>query len=213
MPRKFLLGLAVAATSLACASIASATTYSIDGIVNTTANGFGSSMFHDQTNGQMNGTTLATPTNLLIGGTWNSTTGAIAFGFDVDGGSAIASGTLTLNPGRTGNGYTGLSGSLDISFSGTSQFDTITSPFVFADSFFTNPNEPNGTNFSQISLWGDLGNYSSSTCAAGAPTCVGLDLRLAISELPGAPQIPLPAPALLLLAGLGGLGLVRRKTR
>lgn len=203
MLRKILLGLAVAAAPLAFATSASATTYNIDDIVSPAGypNGFGSSVFHDQGSGQMSGGTLETPDVLSAGGTWDSTTGAISFDFTLeDGGTVSASGNLMTNAATSSIGYTGLGGSITMTFSGATNIADGMYDFQFASTFH-NP-EANGTDFSQISLWGDLGTYTSG---CSTPACMGVDMRLAISA------VPLPAPALLLLAGLGGLGLMRRK--
>ncbi|MEM1079712.1 MAG: VPLPA-CTERM sorting domain-containing protein [Pseudomonadota bacterium] len=224
MTRFTVFGLCVAAATLCAPLAASAATYNINSIVQTLGtadpypNGFGSSVFHDQTAGQMSGDvldtlTLATPT-LVAPNLWDSDTGVIGFEFNLaGGGSGTATGTLSLtNTATSSIGYQSVAGSIDITFTADSVFGATTETFVFADAFH-NP-EANGTDLSQISLWGDLDNYNSADCrTGGAATCIGIDLRLGIKEQEPLviPTVPLPAPAFLLLAGLGGLGLMRRK--
>ncbi|WP_424969944.1 VPLPA-CTERM sorting domain-containing protein [Dinoroseobacter sp. S76] len=224
MTRSLAIGLCVAAAAIAAPLAATATTYNINSIVQTIGtadpypNGFGSSVFHDQTAGQMSGgvtdtLSLAIP-SIAAPNLWDSATGDIGFTFALaGGGSGTATGTLNLTGTATSSiGYQSLAGTIDFAFSADSIFGATTQTFIFADTFH-NP-EANGTDLTQISLWGDLGNYNSADCGTGgSATCIGIDLRLGIKEQEPLviPTVPLPAPALLLLAGLGGLGLMRRK--
>ncbi len=205
MIRTKLLALPVAA--LFAASSAQAATYDITNVLDYSANGFGSSLFHDQSCGQMCGSSVADPLDAT--GSWDSVTGAISFLMNMSGGGTVTgSGTLNLSTtrGPSSIGYDGVFGSIDMKFAGVSGIADAIYSFVYRD-VFHNP-EANGTNWSQISLWGDLGNYDS-----GCPTgeyCMGGDFRFAISENTGSgaggpAPVPLPGTLGLLVLGLGGL--------
>lgn len=196
------------------AGAAAAKTYTITGVIDTVANGFGSSVFHNQNSAQMNGGAVDDPLN--ASGTWNSNTGAIDFTMDLaEGGSVTVTGNLLVNAARTSSiGSTGVytDSPLQFAFSAASQFGETIMNFSFAD-VFHNP-EANGVNDGVISLWGDNGVYDQAQygkwnlCRWSRYNCVGTDLRLEIAA------VPLPASMLLLLGGVGGLaGLRRVKTR
>ena len=192
------------------AGAVSAKTYNITGVIDTTANGFGSSVFHEQNHGQMSGSAVDDPLN--ASGTWNSDTGAISFSMDLAaGGSVAVTGNLLVNDGRTSSqGFTGVytSSPLQFAFSAASQFGETIMNFSFAD-VFHNP-EANGIKDGVISLWGDNGVFDTAQygkwnlCKYSSYNCVGTDLRLEIAA------VPLPASMLLLLGGIGGLAGMRR---
>ena len=188
---------------------AQAKTYNIDGFLDYSANGFGSSMFHAQDRSRMCCSTVADYGAMHAGGTWDSVTGDVSFGFDVvNGGTASVTGKLfqsaLVSTARTSMiGYDGIFGHLTMTFTNAYYFGSQTLTFYFEDMFFNNK-EPNGTNWEHVSLWGDLRpNGANSACSPNPDYCVGTDIRLAISE------VPLPGSAVLLLGGLIGLGATR----
>lgn len=196
------------------AGAASAKTYNITGVIDGVANGFGSSLFHDQYGGRMSGSEVDDPLN--ASGTWNSHTGAINFTMDLEqGGSVTVTGNLLVNESRISSiGSTGVytASPLQFAFSAASQFGATIMNFSFAD-VFHNP-EANGVKDGVISLWGDngvfneaqyqYGSYSYNKCGYNGYNCLGTDLRLQIAA------VPLPASMLLLLGGIGGLAGLRR---
>ena len=110
--RKRLLS-AVAALALT-ASAASATVYNITDILDGTYEGFGFSLFHGQTGGRMSGSMLEDPDVLFSGGTWDTGTGAINFGFTLAGGGSVtAAGTLSVGSAYgTGGQYLEVGGTI-----------------------------------------------------------------------------------------------------
>ena len=207
---KSLLKVVPLALVLSAGAVA-AKTYNITGVIDTTANGFGSSLFHDQNYGQMSGSMVDDPLN--ASGTWNSNTGAISFTMDLAyGGSVSVTGNLLVsNRAPSSIGYTGVytASPLQFAFSAASQFGSTVMNFSFAD-VWHNP-EANGFGNGMISLWGDNGMFSQlynpyygNTCKYYQNKRLGTDLRLEISA------VPLPASMGFLLAGLGGLFGVRR---
>lgn len=190
-----------------------AKTYNITGILDPAGfpNGFGSSVFHDQTSGQMNGATIDDPLDAI--GTWDSMTGDISFTMNLNGGGSVSvTGALLKSnraPSVSSAGFKGVytATPLQFSFSGDSQFNGASMSFTFAD-VWHNP-EANGYTNELISLWGDNGEFATqgkSGCQ-NSGECLGADLRLAIAA------VPLPAPIALLLTALAGLFGLRRFRR
>ncbi|MEM9128712.1 MAG: VPLPA-CTERM sorting domain-containing protein, partial [Pseudomonadota bacterium] len=166
--------------------------------------GFGSSLIHDQTGGAMSGGVVAR-FDSGVTGTYDSVTDIIEFSGSISLGSDTSTfdafGTLSDSASRTD----GLFGSITFTFMGD-LFDGLMMAFDFADQTFTSGGEPNGyaSNGTEdfIALWGDNGMFAGQDCAG--QECLGMDLRLAIEP------VPLPAAGLLLLAGIGGLGAMRK---
>ena len=126
-----------------------------------------------------------------------------------------------MNTSLTSGSLIGISGYLDIVFSGAANIIDGAYHFVFADWLMGGVGAPNSFDSSNewISLWGDLDNdqvagydYRMLECSPtynqsiGAPysTCIGADLRLQLAP------IPLPAGLVLLLTGLGGFAGLRQ---
>jgi hypothetical protein len=202
------LFLCTTAATLAFATASSAAIFSIDSILQGSDNGFGYSVFHDQTSHRMNGNHIEDPTTLDAGGFWNSDTGKISFSFNLDGaGTVEAKGNLASNAMGIGN-ISGLNGFIDMTFAGAANIADGIYRFIFDAALYT----VDGANSydsgdNHISLWGDLGNYSRQGCRDAQTTCIGADLRLQLGdELNEEPQpVPLPAGGILLLTALGGL--------
>ena len=189
-------------------SAAQAATYSVDGLLNYSANGFTTSVVHSQdANGDMSGSVFGTfSPSVAPGGIWQMN-GDIAF-----------SGTiLGVDYAVTGNIDTSGGGSLSFDFDQTDSFslsgmatkDAYRAAFFASDHTFNFDGSlamgpANSFDGNIISLWGDTGTCSSSDPATSTGTCYGIDLRIAVSE------IPLPASALLLGVALGGLSAFRR---
>lgn len=205
---KKLSAVSVLALTLTAGSAGAATyniTAMLDGV--DSAAGFGFSTIHSQSSGKMGGSIInnLNPSSFVVG-TWNSISGAISFGANLfSGGSFSATGDIDTNALGAGT-TTGVGGYIDMTFAGVVGIADNTYHFIFDDWLKnTAPNAPNGFNSATnyISLWGDLGNYSSANCGGRLPaeTCMGMDLRLALTPA----AVPLPASILFLGAGIAGL--------
>lgn len=220
--------LAAAALALGMAStVANAATYNATSLLDgTDPNGFSYSSFHDQSIWRMSGNTVADPdASGFTGGTWDSTTGAIDFSSLLLGaGSFIATGVLNLNNSLTSGSLTGVSGYLDIAFSGATNIVDGSYHFVFADWLMGGTGAPNSYDSANnwLSLWGDLDNdnvagydyrmldcsptYNPSISSGQLSTCLGADLRIQLTPS----TVPLPAGLVLMLTGLGGFAGLRK---
>ncbi|MEL7344001.1 MAG: VPLPA-CTERM sorting domain-containing protein [Pseudomonadota bacterium] len=175
---------AAAATVLGGA--VSASTYTIDGLINISEFGFGSSLIHEQDyDNDMSGSTVAY-FDEAASGTWMHD-GSIEFTGTWNGFGYTATGNID---------QTTAGGDLTFDFESGSQFDMLT--FYFDGDL--DMGLPNSFDGQTIFLWG-----GTNTCAT-TDTCYGTDLRISVS------QVPVPASALLLLGGLGAFAAVRRKT-
>ncbi len=183
--------IAAAAALLATATFGHAATYKVDGLINSSAGGFGSSLIHEQDyDNDMSGSQVLNKFDEAVdaGGYWNHD-GSIGFsgtwnsyGYDAVGNidQSNATGSLTFN------------------FESGAIFDTLTFYFAALDM----NGLPNSFKDGVLNLWG-----GTNTCSGG-DDCYGIDLRVGMSP------VPLPAPALMLLAGIAALGGLRaRKTR
>ncbi len=210
MKLKHIITAAALATTMV-ASSAQAITLDLTSMLSFSESGFRTSLVHDQNGnaGNMSGSTIAMFDSFLTG-TYDSDTGAIAFSGAYDGGSSYtASGNLSLSGSRTA----GVFGDILFDFTGGA-LDGESLSFNFLDQTFNddankfasgNAGGANaGLNF--IGLWGS----SCSGAVSSAPTCYGIDLRIAHDGGPNGATVPLPASAFLLLAGLGGLGATRK---
>ncbi|MEM9583312.1 MAG: VPLPA-CTERM sorting domain-containing protein [Pseudomonadota bacterium] len=204
--RNFALSVIVSASAVLAAPAAAAV-YNVTGIANGSQGGFGFSLFHDQSNHQMSGGTIATIDAEVTNGSWNSSTGAFYMDFTAGGGSISASSMNLLESGGsfTGTdsiGYNIVGGDILMTFEGVSGITdgSYTMNFVPAQQGGSIANGV-ANDFSFLNLWGDhdYGNCGNS--------CFGVDLRMQLSEVATA---PLPASALLLFAGIGGLGAMRK---
>lgn len=181
---------------------AAAAVVSLDSILNTMTGGFRTSVIHDQSRSQTSGSTVANFSSAISNGTFDTSTGALSFDGTVmlSGNSSTfsASGSLFNSMTRAN----GVFGNITFDFTG-SILNGQSITFNFADQTYTSGGQPNGyttiNGQTYIALWGDTG-YPTCT------NCLGVDLRIQYSPAP----IPLPASVGLLLAGLGGLGAVRR---
>ncbi len=224
---KFFKSVALAASLAVSAVAADAATYTINSVINSSANGFGSSLFHTQSSHRMGGSTIigfsdtATTT-----GAWSTdivgsaTSDNIYFSSQLQGGGTVdAIGFINLTSRASGKGLTGelrfnIAGAGSFSGMHTIKFDDQTfvssSGTAIANAFLGTL----GTG-GELGLWGDKGNFAHASTCNQAPdyTCVGLDLRLGVTEGGefNPPPVPLPAAGWLLLAGLGGLAATRRK--
>jgi len=209
------------------AGVAGAATYNITSVLDgTDASGFDYSMFHDQSSWRMSGNSIADPNPAgVTSGTWDSITGVISIGAQLLGaGSFVATGILNLNTSLTSGALTGISGYLDIVFTGVANIVDGTYRFTFADWLMDGSGAPNSFDSANdwISLWGDLDNdgiagydYTMRSCSprynqaigqGQLSTCLGADLRLQLTPSP----VPLPAGLVLMLTGLGGFAGLRR---
>lgn len=208
--------LALATATLLFATTAHATVYDITGIIDTTSSGFGSTLFHDQKGGQMSGSEIADPTSLISSGSWDSVTGEMDFSMNMDGGGTVsATGDIDLSARADSTlGYTGIFGTLVMTFSSVTGIADGAYTFIFRDAWH-NP-EANGFLHDQhISLWGDVtalwgdsSRYSKRYCRHNF--CMGGDFRLAITETS---PVPIPGSFGLLALGLGGLIARRRLSK
>ncbi len=206
--RKALLFCTTAAT-LTFATASNAAIFSMTDILDGSENGFGFSVFHNQTNGRMSGSHIEDPATLNAGGFWNSDTGNINFGFSLAGaGTVEAKGNLQTNA-LGGGAITGVDGFIEMTFAGAANILDGIYTFIFDEAIYSSGGANSyDSDDNHISLWGDLGNFDSYGCSHyGQQTCIGVDLRLQLGEeLNEEPQpVPLPAGGLLLLTALGGL--------
>ena len=202
--------IALSTAALLIVSAANATTYNITDTLNYGANGFGSSGFHNQVNGQMGGSYVARPSGVMAGGTWDSVTGSLAFTMNIiGGGTVIASGNLSTATSTRADstlGYDALWGYVDFAFSGVSGVADGVQNFLFRDMWHNQ--EANGVDYaSHISIWGD--NQNHPNCQTSF--CLGGDFRLAITEAPA--PIPVPATFGMLALAIGGLFGRRKLTK
>jgi len=208
------------------AGAANSATYNVTSILDGTDGGYSYSSFHDQSIWRMNGGTLADPAaGGITPGTWDSVTGAISFGSLLQGaGSFIATGVLALNNSLTSGSLTGISGYLDIVFSGATNIVDGSYHFLFDDWLMGGTGAPNSYDSANnwISLWGDIDQdgdgvydyqmlncsptYNASIGQGPQSTCIGADLRFQVSPA----VVPLPAGIVLMLTGLGGFAGLRR---
>ncbi len=180
---RYLAMAAAAATTMAGAATAS--TYTVDGLTNITAYGFGSSLIHTQADdSDMSGVTKGYFSE-AASGSWMHD-GSIEFAGTWAGYTYDAFGTIDQETAG---------GDLTFEFKGNPYFDTLT--FYFDGAL--DMGLPNSFDGDTIFLWG-----GTNTCAE-TQTCYGVDLRIEVSE------VPIPASALLLLGGLGAFAAVRRK--
>ena len=201
---KTILGAAVSAMLLA--SPVFATSYTIDGFVNSSDGGFTSTLFHEATGcNSMCGATIVTATG-TGSGTWNDTTGDISFVMDLsDGGTASVKGLLNFAglPNAT------FVGSFRTTFAGTTAL-TGTHYTMFRKQTYNAPEGVNAFQNGIIGLWGAAGGTPVWGGGLGFTNALyGADLRIKVSP------IPLPASGFLLLTALGGIGFAsrRRKTK
>ncbi|MEO1194818.1 MAG: VPLPA-CTERM sorting domain-containing protein [Pseudomonadota bacterium] len=182
------IGIAACAALLALASISKAATYSVDGLINISAQGFGSSLIHEQDyDGDMSGATVSYFDEAVSGGTW-ADTGDIDFAGTWNGFGYSATGNIDQT---TAGGF------LTFAFAPGAIYDALT--FYFDEALDMGlPNSFDGTT---AYLWG-----GTNTCA-NTGSCQGIDLRIAVSA------VPLPAPALMLLAGLAAFGGLRARQK
>ncbi len=186
--KKLLLGSVLALGAMTAA--ANAATYQIDGLINISEYGFGSSLIHEQqANGDMSGAPVAYFSETVdAGGIWEHS-GAISFSGMWNGYGYSAEGHLDQATAI---------GSITFNFAGGAQFDELTFNFEALDMGL-----PNSFDGSTAYLWGETGTCSATTDSS----CYGTDLRISVSE------VPLPASLLLMLGGLGTLAASRRKAR
>ncbi|SMC10968.1 hypothetical protein ROA7745_00777 [Roseovarius aestuarii] len=218
---KHMMAAAVLAAGMSVSS-AQAAVLDLTDLIRSTSGGFTSSLIHDQRNGKMSGNKRGQFGSAITGGTFNTTTGAIQFdgtirkqrkagGFRTSTFKAV--GNLSTSATRTN----GLFGNIQFTFTGNLLSGKVLN-FLFKDKNYTNGGQPNGfaSNGTQnfIALWGDLGNYNRTRCTSQLDKCFGIDLRIAYKPGGGGggvpSPVPLPASALFLLAGIGGLGAVRK---
>lgn len=197
--KKLLLSAVLALGALTGA--ATAATVDIDGLVHSSAGGFGSSLIHAATGpGGMSGATKLTFDEAVNpGGLWKSN-GSISWSGTFDGGTYTADGHLDQDIGSYAPGVD--AGSIFFSFVG-GVFSGQTIEFVFKGLDMGLPNDFDG---SMAYLWGGQGSCTTQNDLNPCVGSYGIDLRIATSS------VPLPAPALLLLAGLGAIGVARRKS-
>ncbi len=190
------------AVVVATAAPTSAAVYNITSIEDGTVPGFGFSLFHDQFNSRMSGDMLEDPdaSELDAASFWNTNTGEIVLNFGLaDGDGYVAgSGILELKPGANFGDNNAVGGYIDMTFTnamvdGTFRID-------FSDGLQSGPANGANSDFTFLSLWGD---HDWGQCGM---TCFGVDLRVGLEIAP----VPLPASALLLLGGIGGLGAMRK---
>ncbi|MFV2054177.1 VPLPA-CTERM sorting domain-containing protein [Aliiroseovarius sp. YM-037] len=194
---------------IALAPAANAATYDINGVLDYSANGFRTSLFHSQTCGRMCGYEVEDPTSAT--GTWDSVTGALSATMNLlHGGYVSITGNLLMSDrGDSSLGFQGLytDTPLSFAFSPDSQYGATTMGFSFMDRWHNG--EANGLGNGMISLWGDNGNWSQQNCRQQGSECVGVDLRLQVSPAP----VPLPGSIGFLMAGMGGFAYLRRKKK
>lgn len=194
MFRAIALSIGLLLTSL---NAANAATYRIDGFQNFSAQGFGSTLFHEATgcNGMCGA--YADRATGSGSGMWDSVTGRINFVMDlVGGGTATAIGNLNTTA-RTLGTATGLAGSMNIIIAGSVHGKDGSYDFAFADASH-NP-VANWFDNGILGLWGGAGATNSN---AGA---LGVDFRIEVAA------VPLPAGIILMLSCLGGLALMGRR--
>ncbi len=194
MLKSLALGAGILFASL---SASNAATYKIDGFQNLSANGFGSTLFHEATGcGGMCGAYADRATG-TGSGSWDSTTGAINFVMDlVGGGTATAMGILNTTARMSGSA-TGVAGAFNIIIAGSAHGKNGSYDFGFADS--SHNSVANWFDNGIVGLWGAAPSTSSN---AGA---LGVDFRIKVSA------VPLPAGFVLLLTAAGGLGFLRSR--
>ncbi len=193
------LGITVSATLLAGA--ASATTFNIDGFVNSSAGGFTSTLFHEASGcNAMCGASIVKATG-TGSGSWNDVTGDISFVMDLVGGGT-ASVVGLLNFAGIGGAYIG---SFTTTFAGTSAYSG-THDIKFLDEVYNAAQGVNAFQNGIIGLWGAAGgNPASNGMGFDSSAYLGSDFRIEVSP------IPLPASGLLLLSALGGIGFLGRR--
>jgi len=199
--------LATVASFALLAGAASAKTYSIDGFVNSSANGFGSTLFHEATGcNRMCGSTIVKATG-EGSGYWNDITGDISFVMDlIGGGTATVNGQLNFAGLATASDVVG---EFHTTFAGTSAI-TGTHTLQFEKKTFNAAAGVNAFQNGIIGLWG-WGPSAGGTPAQGGSGFyngpVGADFRIQVSP------VPIPASGLLLLTALGGIGFAGRRSR
>lgn len=205
--------LSVAAALLTATAVpASAAVFDITSIEDGSQGGFGFSLFHDQKNSRMNGDMIEDPdaSTLVAGGQWDNGTGSIGFSFGlIGGGTVTAMGQIDFGgtdfTGSDSINYKAVGGTINMTFSGAGNIadGVYVMNFMYGQQGGSIANGA-AEDFSFLNLWGD---HDWGNCGND---CFGVDLRLGLSENVPANPVPLPASALLLMGGLGGLGAVRK---
>ncbi len=175
--------------------------------------GFGASLYHAASDGApMSGATLASITGSGNLGTFDDATGILNVTMNLSTG-----GTTTLsNAGGTGMFFTAAGTELTTAAAVTATAaslglaDDIWFPggnLLCCSSGSIGPNSfiSDGAGGMIMTLWGANGWNSTSGFAGGGDTTIGIDIRLHFR------QVPEPSALLLLLAGLGGLALARKR--
>ena len=194
---------------------AQAATFDITEILSFTDGGFRSSLIHDQTSGRMSGGNVADVDSTVTGGTYDDVTGVISFIGSISKGGLSSTFTAIGNLAASLTRTDGVHGNINFTFTGD-LLGGKSLNFLFEDQTYTSGGQPNGlasngtSDF--IALWGDLGNYGQcATQRVAVCDQYGIDLRIAYEPGGGGSGVvPLPASALLLLAGIGSLGATRK---
>lgn len=195
------LGAAVAV--LLSVSAANAVTYKITEAINSSADGFRSTLFHKTTGCSAMCGAITDKATGGITGKWNPHTGSIAFQMDlVGGGNVHATGWLDFD-----NPMGGLVGKIKMTLSGSSTGYNGAYDFAFRDWNYVPAAGVNAFANDIIGLWGAAGGTQNSHNGGFSHAKLGTDLRLQVAA------VPLPAPILLLGAAFGALGFGARKRR